>query len=223
MTRTSQQQRKASPKEDEAAQFQFTGTIFARTEDTWQQLFQQMENKVESLCAGDVPQPAAARRRWGVIRPRRQQIYIDLFFYNEMKNKLGAGGEFAQGYVIAHEFSHHVQHLLGIEQKVCQMQQGASQIQVNQLSVKMELQADCFAGVWGHYMQQQNILETGNLESALNAAKAIGDDRLCSAVRGAWCRTTLPTALHSRAIPSLEKASTAEILASVIPLSDKRG
>lgn len=80
--------------------------------------------------------------------------------------------------MIAHEVGHHVQHLLGIEQKVRQMQQGASQTQVNQLSVKMELQADCFAGVWGHYMQQQNVLETGDLESALNAAQAIGDDRL---------------------------------------------
>ncbi|WP_338507561.1 neutral zinc metallopeptidase [Erwinia aphidicola] len=182
MTQTSQQQRKASPKEDEAAQF--TRTIFAMTEDTWQQLFQQMgkqwkaptlvmyRNQTQTACGG-------GQAAMGPFYcPGDSKVYIDLSFYDEMKNKLGAGGEFAQGYVIAHEVGHHVQHLLGIEQKVRQMQQGASQTQVNQLSVKMELQADCFAGVWGHYMQQQNVLETGDLESALNAARAIGDDRL---------------------------------------------
>ncbi|KYP91331.1 hypothetical protein WB91_05195 [bacteria symbiont BFo1 of Frankliniella occidentalis] len=182
MTQTSQQQRKASPKEDEAAQF--TRTIFAMTEDTWQQLFQQMgkqwkaptlvmyRNQTQTACGG-------GQAAMGPFYcPGDSKVYIDLSFYDEMKNKLGAGGEFAQGYVIAHEVGHHVQHLLGIEQKVRQMQQGASQTQVNQLSVKMELQADCFAGVWGHYMQQQNVLETGDLESALNAAQAIGDDRL---------------------------------------------
>ena len=110
--------------------------------------------------------------------PADQTVSIDLSFYDEMKTKLGAGGDFAQGYVIAHEVGHHVQKLLGIEPKVREMQQGASQKQVNQLSVKMELQADCFAGVWGHYMQQQNILEAGDLQEALNAAEAIGDDRL---------------------------------------------
>jgi len=182
MTQTSQQQRKASPKEDEAAQF--TRTIFAMTEDTWQQLFQQMgkqwkaptlvmyRNQTQTACGG-------GQAAMGPFYcPGDSKVYIDLSFYDEMKNKLGAGGEFAQGYVIAHEVGHHVQHLLGIEQKVRQMQQSASQTQVNQLSVKMELQADCFAGVWGHYMQQQNVLETGDLESALNAAQAIGDDRL---------------------------------------------
>ena len=110
--------------------------------------------------------------------PADSKVYIDLSFYDEMTNKLGAGGEFAQGYVIAHEVGHHVQHLLGIDKNVRQLQQNAGRAEVNQLSVKMELQADCFAGVWGHYMQQENILETGDLESALNAAQAIGDDRL---------------------------------------------
>lgn len=86
--------------------------------------------------------------------------------------------DFAQGYVIAHEVGHHVQKLLGIEPKVRQLQQNATQAEVNRLSVRMELQADCFAGVWGHSMQQQGVLETGDLEEALNAAQAIGDDRL---------------------------------------------
>ena len=180
-THTSQP-RKTSAKEDEAAQF--TRTIFAMTEDTWQQLFRQMDkpwqpptlvmyrNQTQTACGG-------GQAAMGPFYcPADSKVYIDLSFYDEMKNKLGAGGEFAQGYVIAHEVGHHVQHLLGIEQKVRQMQQGASQTRVNQLSVKMELQADCFAGVWGHYMKQQNVLETGDLESALNAAQAIGDDRL---------------------------------------------
>ncbi|SAJ30253.1 protein YpfJ [Enterobacter cloacae] len=110
--------------------------------------------------------------------PADSTVYIDLSFYDDMKSKLGADGDFAQGYVIAHEVGHHVQKLLGIEPKVRQMQQNASQAEVNRLSVRMELQADCFAGVWGHSMQQQGVLETGDLEEALNAAQAIGDDRL---------------------------------------------
>lgn len=105
-------------------------------------------------------------------------MYIDLSFYDEMRNKLGAGGDFAQGYVIAHEVGHHVQKLLGIESKVRQLQQNASQAEANRLSVKMELQADCFAGVWGYNMQKQDYMETGDLQEALNAAEAIGDDRL---------------------------------------------
>ncbi|MDN6450412.1 MAG: neutral zinc metallopeptidase, partial [Enterobacterales bacterium] len=105
-------------------------------------------------------------------------VYIDLSFYQEMKDKLGADGDFAQGYVVAHEVGHHVQNLLGIEPKIRQMQQGASKTEQNRLSVKMELQADCFAGVWGHFMQNQQVLEQGDLEEALNAAQAIGDDRL---------------------------------------------
>ncbi|MEY6296111.1 neutral zinc metallopeptidase, partial [Salmonella enterica subsp. enterica serovar Corvallis] len=110
--------------------------------------------------------------------PADGTVYIDLSFYDDMKNKLGADGDFAQGYVIAHEVGHHVQKLLGIEPKVRQLQQNASQTEVNRLSVRMELQADCFAGVWGHSMQQQGVLEAGDLEEALNAAQAIGDDRL---------------------------------------------
>lgn len=110
--------------------------------------------------------------------PADKTVYIDLSFYQEMKDKLGADGDFAQGYVVAHEVGHHVQNLLGIEPKIRQMQQGASKAEQNRLSVKMELQADCFAGVWGHYMQNQQVLEQGDLEEALNAAQAIGDDRL---------------------------------------------
>ena len=118
--------------------------------------------------------------------------------------------------MIAHEVGHHVQKLLGIEPKVRQMQQNASQAEVNRLSVRMELQADCFAGVWGHSMQQQGVLETGDLEEALNAAQAIGDDR-SSRARGALCRTALPMAPQSSATAGLSVASTAATRRSVIP------
>ncbi|EJS2980701.1 neutral zinc metallopeptidase [Salmonella enterica] len=180
----SQQQstRSISPNDDEAAKF--TSVILATTEDTWGQLFQKMGRGYQ--------QPKLVMYR-GMTRtgcgagqsvmgpfycPADGTVYIDLSFYDDMKNKLGADGDFAQGYVIAHEVGHHVQKLLGIEPKVRQLQQNASQTEVNRLSERMELQADCFAGVWGHSMQQQGVLEAGDLEEALNAAQAIGDDRL---------------------------------------------
>lgn len=175
-------QQKVSPQDDEAAKF--SRTIFALTEDTWQQLFARMGKTWQSptlvMYRGQTPTACGqGQSAMGPFYcPADRKVYIDLSFYDEMKNRLHAGGEFAQGYVIAHEVGHHVQHLLGIDSKVRQLQQGASQKVANQLSVKMELQADCYAGVWGHYMQQENILETGDLQSALNAAEAIGDDRL---------------------------------------------
>lgn len=105
-------------------------------------------------------------------------MYIDLSFYQDMKIKLGAGGDFAQAYVVAHEVGHHVQNLLGIKPMVRQMQQSANQVEVNRFSVKMELKSDCFAGVWGKFAEKQQMLEAGDLQAALNAAQAIGDDRL---------------------------------------------
>lgn len=175
-------QQRVSPNDDEAAKF--TSVIFATTEDTWQKLFQQMGKPWQSPTL--VMYRGSTQTGCGTGQsvmgpfycPADQKVYIDLSFYDEMKTKLGADGDFAQGYVIAHEVGHHVQKLLGIEPKVRQMQQNASQTQVNQLSVKMELQADCFAGVWGHYMEKQQVLEPGDLQEALNAAEAIGDDRL---------------------------------------------
>jgi predicted metalloprotease len=104
-------------------------------------------------------------------------VYIDLGFYNELKQRFGADGDFAQAYVLAHEIGHHVQNLLGIDGKVRQIQR-ARPDQANQLSVRLELQADCLAGVWGHSTEQRNILEAGDVDKAINAASAIGDDRL---------------------------------------------
>ena len=109
--------------------------------------------------------------------PADQKVYIDLGFYNELKNRFGASGDFAQAYVLTHEIGHHVQNLLGIDSKVRRAQQ-ANPRAANDLSVRLELQADCLAGVWGHSTQQRNILEQGDVQKALTAAAAIGDDRL---------------------------------------------
>jgi uncharacterized protein len=108
--------------------------------------------------------------------PGDSKVYIDLSFYQDMRNKLGAPGDFAQAYVIAHEVGHHIQNVLGIADKVTQARQQASETEANALSVRMELQADCFAGIWANKSQQ--ILEEGDVEEGLNAAAAIGDDRL---------------------------------------------
>jgi predicted metalloprotease len=111
--------------------------------------------------------------------PLDQKVYIDLSFYNDLRNRFKAPGDFAQAYVIAHEVGHHVQTLLGISEKVREAQRGLSKVDANQLSVRQELQADCFAGVWAnHAHRTRNILEQGDVEEALGAATAIGDDRL---------------------------------------------
>ncbi|KEA50168.1 MULTISPECIES: KPN_02809 family neutral zinc metallopeptidase [Mangrovibacter] len=177
-----QQTTRPSAKQDEAAKF--TSVILATTEDTWQGLFKQMGKNWQPPRL--VMYRGATHTGCGTGQsvmgpfycPADTTVYIDLSFYDDMKHKLGAGGDFAQGYVIAHEVGHHVQKLLGVEAKVRQLQQHATKVEANRLSVKMELQADCFAGVWGHAMQKEGVLEAGDLQEALNAAEAIGDDRL---------------------------------------------
>lgn len=177
-----QTSRSVSPNEDEAAKF--TSVILATTEDTWGQIFERQGRTYQQPKL--VMYRGATRTGCGTGQsvmgpfycPADSTVYIDLSFYDDMNSKLGAEGDFAQGYVIAHEVGHHVQKLMGIEPKVREMQRNASEAEVNRLSVRMELQADCFAGVWGHSMQQQGVLEAGDLQEALNAAEAIGDDRL---------------------------------------------
>ena len=177
-----QTSRSISPNEDEAAKF--TSVILATTEDTWGQIFERQGRTYQQPKL--VMYRGATRTGCGTGQsvmgpfycPADSTVYIDLSFYDDMNSKLGAEGDFAQGYVIAHEVGHHVQKLMGIEPKVREMQRNASEAEVNRLSVRMELQADCFAGVWGHSMQQQGVLEAGDLQEALNAAEAIGDDRL---------------------------------------------
>ena len=109
--------------------------------------------------------------------PEDEKVYIDLAFFDELKRRFGAPGEFAQAYVLAHELGHHVQKILGIEQKVTQLQQSDPR-QRNPLSVRLELQADCFAGIWAHSTQQRGLLDPADIQSALGAAAAVGDDRL---------------------------------------------
>ena len=115
--------------------------------------------------------------------PEDEKVYIDLGFYDELKQRFGAPGEFAEAYVLAHEIGHHVQKLLGIEAKMRAAQQQNPQ-DANQLSVRLELQADCFAGVWGHSTQQRNLLDPGDVDLGLKAAAAVGDDRLQRMSRG---------------------------------------
>lgn len=109
--------------------------------------------------------------------PTDEKVYIDLGFYDELKKRFGASGDFAQAYVLAHELGHHVQHLLGIDTKVRDEQQGRPDM-ANQLSVKLELQADCFAGIWAHSTSERNLLQAGDIDEALTAASSVGDDRI---------------------------------------------
>ncbi|MDX2125633.1 MAG: neutral zinc metallopeptidase [Aeromonas hydrophila] len=177
-----QRQEMSQPAKDPLARF--TSVILASTEDAWGEIFQQSGNRYQAPKL--VLYRGATRTGCGQGQsvmgpfycPADHTVYIDLSFYQEMRDKLGADGDFAQGYVVAHEVGHHVQNLLGIERKMREQQQGLSRAEQNKLSVKLELQADCFAGVWGHYMEREQVLEHGDLEEALNAAQAIGDDRL---------------------------------------------
>jgi predicted metalloprotease len=178
-----------SPEEDSLSQF--VAVVLAETEDVWNEQLRKQEGvqyrdptlvmfsqQVQSACgiAGAAVGPFYC--------PNDAKVYIDLSFYRELRNRFGAPGDFAQAYVIAHEVGHHVQNLLGISDKVQQMQARADRTEANRLSVRLELQADFLAGVWAHYAQQHGILDPGDIEEALNAASAIGDDRLQEEAQG---------------------------------------
>ncbi len=171
-----------SAKEREMARF--SSVVLKTTEDAWHTIFRKMGKAYKPpklvLYSGSTDTACGyGRSAMGPFYcPGDTSVYIDLAFYRDMKNTLGGGGDFAQGYVIAHEVGHHVQHLMGITDKVRSMQRGAPQARVNRLSVMLELQADCLAGVWGNAMKQEKILEAGDLEEALRTTEAIGDDRL---------------------------------------------
>jgi len=177
-----QTQTQQIPANDSLAQF--VSVVLKETEDTWNALFAQkgrdyeepklvlFPGRVQSACgiAGAAVGPFYC--------PADKQVYIDLSFYRSLKDRLGAPGDFAQAYVIAHEVGHHVQNLLGISSQVQAAQQRSSKSEANELSVRLELQADYFAGVWAHHANKRGILDPGDIEEALNAASAIGDDRL---------------------------------------------
>lgn len=170
---------------------QFVSVVLADTEDTWNAIFRQMGRDYPEptlvLFSGSVQSACGfAQAAVGPFYcPGDRKVYIDLSFYEDLRTKLKAPGDFAQAYVIAHEVGHHVQTVLGISEQVRAAGQGRSQEEANALSVRQELQADCFAGVWGHHAQRtRQILEPGDVEEALAAASAIGDDRLQMQSRG---------------------------------------
>jgi uncharacterized protein len=160
----------------------FASIVLADTETTWRQLLgPQYEDPRLVLFTGGV-RSACGTTSSAVgpfYCPGDHKVYLDLSFFNEMSRRFGASGEFAQAYIIAHEVGHHVQNFMGIAEKVRRLQHQASEREGNALSVRMELQADCFAGVWGHHAKRErNLIEPGDFEAGLKAAAAIGDDRL---------------------------------------------
>lgn len=178
-----------TPEEQRLADF--VAVVLADTEDTWHQIFRTggrgyqeptlvlFSDAVNSACG-------FAQAAMGPFYcPADSKVYIDLSFYRDLKKKLNAPGDFAQAYVIAHEVGHHVQNLLGISDKVQQVRRQLSPTEANKLSVMLELQADCLAGIWAHHADKaRNVVEPGDIEEALNAASQIGDDRLQQRQRG---------------------------------------
>ena len=178
------------PADDRLARF--VSTVLADTEDVWAGVFSQGGGRYQEprlvLFRGATPTACGTgQAAMGPFYcPADQKVYIDLGFYETLKNRLGAPGDFAQAYVIAHEVGHHVQNQLGISGKVDQMRGRVSKAEYNALSVRLELQADCFAGVWAHHAQNaRQILEQGDVEEAMNAAAKIGDDALQRSSGGA--------------------------------------
>jgi hypothetical protein len=176
-----------TPEEDERQQF--VTFVLNDTQDTWTKILgehgQQYE-RAKLVLFRDATQTACGVGQAAAgpfYCPGDNRVYIDLGFYDELRDRFGAAGDFAQAYVIAHEIGHHIQRLLGTEAKVRRAQQQNPE-GANDLSVRMELQADCYAGVWGHSTEQRNILEQGDVEEGLNAAAAVGDDRIQAASGG---------------------------------------
>ena len=184
-----QQTAPRSPEEDKLAEF--VKVILGDTEDTWNPIFKQLgkdyrEPKLVLFTGSTNSACGYAQAAMGPFYcPGDQQVYIDLAFYQEMKNKFGAPGDFAQAYVIAHEVGHHVQTLLGISEKVQYAKSQSSKAEANAIQVRMELQADCFSGVWANNAHtNRQLLEQGDIEEGLNAAAAIGDDTLQRKAQG---------------------------------------
>ncbi len=183
------EKRPIPPEQNELVEF--VSVVLADTETTWHGIFKTLNLSYQEpalvLFSGSVSSACGyGQAAMGPFYcPGDQKLYIDLSFYQDLKNRHQAPGDFAQAYVIAHEVGHHVQTLLGISGKVHAARQKLSETEANLLSVKQELQADCFAGVWGHHAnQQRELLEEGDLDEALVAASAIGDDRLQQQSRG---------------------------------------
>jgi len=174
----------------EAELRQFASVVLAETEDVWTALFKQQGSRyaepslvlyadmVNSACG------TAAAAAGPFYCPGDQKVYLDLSFYNDLQTKFQAPGDMAMAYVIAHEVGHHVQYQMGTLQEVQSLRGRVSEAQYNQYSVRLELQADYYAGVWAHYAERTNLLEAGDIEEALNAASAVGDDRIQKKYQG---------------------------------------
>jgi predicted metalloprotease len=171
-------------------QAEFVAVVLADTEETWTRVFAAngdryeppvlvlFEQQVQSACG------FASAAVGPFYCPGDHKVYLDLSFFRELDQRFGAPGDFAQAYVVAHEIGHHVQNLLGVASRVDQLRRQMSETQANALSVRQELQADCFAGVWGHHAGRRQLLESGDVEEGLRAAAAIGDDRLQRQAQG---------------------------------------
>lgn len=163
---------------------QFVGVVLAETESVWHAIFKEagstyrepklvlFSGKVESACG------VAGASTGPFYCPGDEKLYIDLSFFEELQKRFKAPGDFAMAYVIAHEVGHHIQNLTGVMDKMNDLRSKLSQDEYNQYSVRVELQADFYAGIWAHYTEQQDLLESGDLEEALNAASAVGDDNI---------------------------------------------
>jgi predicted metalloprotease len=174
---------------DEASRF--VAVVLADTEDAWNEIFRQMGRQYEEprlVLFTDVTQSGcgfASGASGPFYCPQDRRVYIDLGFYRLLQQRLGAGGDFAQAYVIAHEVGHHVQNLLGISDRVQAARGRVSESEYNRLSVRLELQADFLAGVWARYADRvKRVVEAGDIEEAMRAASAVGDDRLQGSARG---------------------------------------
>lgn len=169
---------------------QFVETVLGSTEQVWTTVFasygKQYPKPQLNLFSGQVNSACgmASSASGPFYCPGDSDVYIDLSFYKELEQKFGAGGDFAQAYVLAHEVGHHVQNVIGVLPQFNKMRRSMGKVEVNQMSVKVELQADCFAGVWGHYVNKEGWLEAGDLEEALVAANQIGDDTIQKRTQG---------------------------------------
>ena len=176
------------PAED--AQAQFVGVVLAETEDVWNGIFKaegleypdptlvMFSGQVQSACG------FASAASGPFYCPGDRKVYLDLNFFSQLARQFGASGDFAQAYVIAHEVGHHVQNITGVLPKFNEMRKGMSEVEANRMSTRVELQADCFAGIWAHFTDQKGLLEKGDLQEALNAAHQIGDDTLQRRTQG---------------------------------------
>jgi predicted metalloprotease len=177
-----------APASDEMKQF--VSVVLAETEDVWSGIFQaegmRYEEPTLTLFSGQVRSACgfASAASGPFYCPNDRKVYLDTAFFNQLARQFDAAGDFAQAYVVAHEVGHHVQNLIGILPKFNQMRQQMNEVEANQMSIRVELQADCFAGVWGHFTAQKGLLEEGDIEEALNAAQQIGDDTLQKRMQG---------------------------------------